>query len=710
MTSALPWRSPLHASVATATVLLLAIGLVALTRSGERSDLRLAGFDAGWTWTTSTQLLPAGTDEPEGARLVAHADGALTALAIADGDDLGAPGEAVLVARNRSAAGQWQPVDVVPLGAGDAYGRSLNAFADAAGRVLVVWAERGAIAGQWPIRSVSRALDGTWGPPEQVYLARTNGALGVLNQLTAVRPRLVPSGDTATLAWATVTGAPSSRIDVEEEPFRARRWTAGAWGPELASDGYGAVGLSQAPSDPDWARVEAAPRFAVRPSDGRISVVYDLEKFRPTHSIPHPLNPGASGPNVDWVWDGVPERPWESWSRRTLVVHLDPDDADWGAPQPLAYNSGPVNCASPDLPANPPFVEFWQSWRTASVDDGISSSCLGYETHVEFAGYEESGALVVGLDYRSDPTAVVRDLQFGDKACDDPSGGNSGRFCFDEWDGTDWGVEWPDARVAIAPGSDAPAEGAVTEGPWQASTAITRATDSGSVTVQPPTTSSDRFLAIDRSFAPDVSWSPAPDTTGTLTVSDVFVSDDDVAIFYDDLVSGSVARCGMLLLRAGETTPGAPLDTCVSGSTQDQRDYVQLPNGTLAAIDAGASGTPVRIYGPAGGPTSSTPTPTTASPTTVPPTPTTFTMIKAPRVTGVVKVGKKVTASPGQWSPTPTSVSYRWYLGSKAVKGATKRTLKLTRAMKGKKLSMRVTVRRSGVKPTVRSVVVGRVR
>lgn len=69
---------------------------------------------------------------------------------------------------------------------------------------------------------------------------------------------------------------------------------------------------------------------------------------------------------------------------------------------------------------------------------------------------------------------------------------------------------------------------------------------------------------------------------------------------------------------------------------------------------------------------------------------------KKPTISGSPKVGRKLSAKPGSWSPRPSSYSYRWYRNGKAIKGATKRAYKVKRADKGRKLTVRVTAGRSG--------------
>jgi hypothetical protein len=68
---------------------------------------------------------------------------------------------------------------------------------------------------------------------------------------------------------------------------------------------------------------------------------------------------------------------------------------------------------------------------------------------------------------------------------------------------------------------------------------------------------------------------------------------------------------------------------------------------------------------------------------------------KSVKISGTVRVGKTVKAKAGTWSPKP-SLSYRWYANGKAIKGAKSSSLKVTSSLAGKKLSVKVTAKRSG--------------
>ncbi|MFD3452231.1 hypothetical protein ACFWVC_08615 [Streptomyces sp. NPDC058691] len=67
-----------------------------------------------------------------------------------------------------------------------------------------------------------------------------------------------------------------------------------------------------------------------------------------------------------------------------------------------------------------------------------------------------------------------------------------------------------------------------------------------------------------------------------------------------------------------------------------------------------------------------------------------------PAIKGTVRVGVKLTAAPGTWSPAPSSYAYQWKTDGKAISGATKSTYTVPASLAGKKLSLTVTARRAG--------------
>ncbi|MFJ2234357.1 Tat pathway signal protein [Streptomyces sp. NPDC087859] len=71
---------------------------------------------------------------------------------------------------------------------------------------------------------------------------------------------------------------------------------------------------------------------------------------------------------------------------------------------------------------------------------------------------------------------------------------------------------------------------------------------------------------------------------------------------------------------------------------------------------------------------------------------------KVPVISGTAKVGKTLKASKGTWSPAPTSYAYQWYANGKVISGATKSSLVLKSAQKGKKITVKVIAHRTGHK------------
>ncbi len=69
---------------------------------------------------------------------------------------------------------------------------------------------------------------------------------------------------------------------------------------------------------------------------------------------------------------------------------------------------------------------------------------------------------------------------------------------------------------------------------------------------------------------------------------------------------------------------------------------------------------------------------------------------RLPVISGTVKVGRTLKTSTGAWSPAATSYAYQWYAGGKAISGATKSSLALKSAQKGKKITVKVIARRTG--------------
>lgn len=70
--------------------------------------------------------------------------------------------------------------------------------------------------------------------------------------------------------------------------------------------------------------------------------------------------------------------------------------------------------------------------------------------------------------------------------------------------------------------------------------------------------------------------------------------------------------------------------------------------------------------------------------------------IVKPTVRGLPVVGRTLTAKVGTWRPAGTRYTYQWRRNGNPIKGATASTYRLTRADKGKKVSVKVVAARAG--------------
>jgi hypothetical protein len=74
-----------------------------------------------------------------------------------------------------------------------------------------------------------------------------------------------------------------------------------------------------------------------------------------------------------------------------------------------------------------------------------------------------------------------------------------------------------------------------------------------------------------------------------------------------------------------------------------------------------------------------------------------------PAVKGRIAAGRRVTCHPGRWAGEAIVLTYRWKVGGKAVRGATKRILKLSRTAKKRPVSCIVTAANAAGKVTASS-------
>ena len=185
----------------------------------------------------------------------------------------------------------------------------------------------------------------------------------------------------------------------------------------------------------------------------------------------------------------------------------------------------------------------------------------------------------------------------------------------------------------------------------------------------------------------------SPAISGTATVGSVLTASASVspvtaAVSYQWLRSGAP-----ILGATASTYTVTEADAALPVSVQISASRAGYVTATATSSAVAIAALPVVVTNtPA--PTAS-PTPT-ATPTSPPPA-TALLVLRSPttKITGTAKVGKKLTVKRGTWTPG-TTFRYQWYANGKAIKKATKSTLKLATSVKGKKITVKVTGTKTG--------------
>jgi hypothetical protein len=215
--------------------------------------------------------------------------------------------------------------------------------------------------------------------------------------------------------------------------------------------------------------------------------------------------------------------------------------------------------------------------------------------------------------------------------------------------------------------------------------------------------------------ATDATFTPGPAQRGARITVTVTGERDG----YETASATSATSVPTDAVAAGSTTPGRPV---VSG-TAEVGVALSLDRGTWAAGTTLSQqwfrdGTPVV------GATGTTFTPTssergarisvvvtgvrdgyeTATATSTSTSPVLEGTLRAatPKVSGTPKVGRRLSVTRGTWT-SGTSFSYRWLANGRSVKGATRSTFVVPRSVKGKRISVRVTGRKSGYTTVTRT-------
>jgi len=147
----------------------------------------------------------------------------------------------------------------------------------------------------------------------------------------------------------------------------------------------------------------------------------------------------------------------------------------------------------------------------------------------------------------------------------------------------------------------------------------------------------------------------------------------------------------------------------VSGVTEYWDDHAALADADAVTVPSALSYDavltkplpPTPTPDPAPNPTPN-PTPTPVAPVAVAQTPTApaaVVMVKRPRIKGVATAGERLKVTRGTWNPTTITRTVQWLANGKKIKGATKNRLRLTDALVGKRISVKVVASAPGRTP-----------
>jgi hypothetical protein len=578
------------------------------------------------------------------------------------------------------------------------------------GTAFALWRNKAAGAASWDIQAaVKPAGSDTWGSPHTLYTSSDDAALAVLAVTSdghAVATWTNGSGSDGSLAALSTTfdpatgswSDPTTLVAYDGSDMSTPRLAAAADGTVTAvwdqGDGYRnyeVMTATLAPGPAMWSTPQRLGSFssgsiwglrlAVAP-DGAATTVWDAyDRFDEKHIVSTVTRTSSGG---DWSSPAV--LPGTTGTSSDVQVSMDAHDAAtvlWHDADATG-NASDLRSVTRTSPTGN-----WGSAQTAvaAVDDGHNSGPLaapnGDITYV-WAGWSSSaGTPVVQAATRSAATgtwSAPKTLSTG----------------YVNWQvsaaiGADGTVQvvWPQVP-SIDNGDDHYLEWAVrADGVWSRATAF----NSTPVADVPNTDA----LTGDVAAGPDgratvvgrtaVYASPGSYTSQVWARSQTLLAKPQIttkAALSGTARTGSKLTCSAAWtgynstaawswLRDGRTVSGATGKT----RTLTSDDYthkvackVTVSNGA-GSVNSGSPSVTVAV-GPA------------------------LKVTQGPSISGTAKVGYKLTAAHGTWSPTATSYTYSWKRNGKTITGATKSTYLPVKADKGQKITVKVTAHRYG--------------
>lgn len=246
---------------------------------------------------------------------------------------------------------------------------------------------------------------------------------------------------------------------------------------------------------------------------------------------------------------------------------------------------------------------------------------------------------------------------------------------------SNWGPANPDLTNSV------PKVGAVA---WWAAN-VRPAGSSGHVAYVERVVSADEIVVSQDSWGGDFSWARTTRVGGNWPSGFIHFNDVPLMNTSRPTVSG-VPRVGAVL----SASPGSWTPSAASYKYQWRAGRVDIANadGPSLRLRLAQQGKKISVRITAarlGYPTTSA---TSARTPAVEPK--LITNTSPPTISGDAKVGSRLTASPGAWTPAPTALAYQWTADDTPITGATSPTLTPRRALLGRALSVMVTASRDG--------------
>lgn len=200
---------------------------------------------------------------------------------------------------------------------------------------------------------------------------------------------------------------------------------------------------------------------------------------------------------------------------------------------------------------------------------------------------------------------------------------------------------------------------------------------------------------------PSIVGTPAVGSTLSAQGGSWTPSDTTLAYEWRDEDTGSL-RGTAATYQVQAADAGRWIELVVTGSKSGYLPYRAHIGSVRISATVPPAPTPPPVAPPPAPPVTPSASPPAATPAAI--------TVKKAAVAGKARVGQVLKAKAGSVSVRGVKVTYTWYAGSKAIKKATKATLKLTRKLKGKKVSVRITYRKAGYATVVKTIKVGKVR